>query len=152
MLSFIVDTNIIFSALYNKEGLERIVLNLILGNNDIQLFAPEIYRVEISKNLKKKLDFDKEMIISILSDFDIIEVPYEEYKVKILQAKKLIVHQNDIPYIAVALLLNSPIWSGNERHFKHLKNSKEIVWFSSRKLFNYLTEKGFFKEKKDREI
>ena len=143
MISIVIDANIIFSALYNKEGLERNVINLLLANDNIQLFAPDIYRVEISSNLEKKLNFKKEMIDESLSNFDIIEVPFDKYKVKISQAKKLVFHQNDLPYIAVALLLNSPIWSGNEKHFKHLEYSKEVIWFKSRRLFNYLEEKGF---------
>ncbi len=147
MISIVIDTNIIFSSLYNKEGNERVIINLILENDDIQLFAPDIFNVEISRNLETKLNFDKELINRMISDFDIIEVPYENYKIKINQARKLIFHQNDIPYIAVALLINSPIWSGNEKHFKHLENSKEIIWFNSRNVSKYLKEKGFLKEK-----
>ena len=146
MISIVIDANIIFSALYNKEGLERAIINLVLGDAGIQLFAPDIYKAEVSRNLEKKLDYDKEMIDENLSYFDIIEVPHKEYKAKISQARKLIVHQDDLPYIASALLLNSPIWSGNEKHFKHLEHSKEIIWFNSRRLFNYLKEKGFLKE------
>lgn len=146
MISIVIDANIIFSALYNKEGLERAIINLILGDAGIQLFAPDIYKAEVSRNLEKKLDYDKEMIDENLSYFDIIEVPHKEYKAKISQARKLIVHQDDLPYIASALLLNSPIWSGNEKHFKHLEHSKEIIWFNSRRLFNYLKEKGFFRK------
>ena len=146
MISIIIDTNIIFSALYNKEGLERAIINLVLGDAGIQLFAPDMYKAEVSRNLEKKLDYDKEMIDENLSYFDIIEVPHKEYKAKISQARKLIVHQDDLPYIASALLLNSPIWSGNEKHFKHLEHSKEIIWFNSRRLFNYLKEKGFLNQ------
>lgn len=146
MISIVIDANIIFSALYNKEGLERAIINLVLGDAGIQLFAPDMYKAEVSRNLGKKLDYDKEMIDENLSYFDIIEVPHKEYKAKISQARKLIVHQDDLPYIASALLLNSPIWSGNEKHFKHLEHSKEIIWFNSRRLFNYLKEKGFLNQ------
>ncbi|KKL98419.1 hypothetical protein LCGC14_1824570, partial [marine sediment metagenome] len=29
---------------------------------------------------------------------------------------------------------------------KHLEHSKEIIWFNSRRLFNYLKEKGFLNQ------
>lgn len=143
MISIVIDANIIFSAYYDKEGFQRKIIKLILMNDKIQLFAPDICKEEVSRNLIKKLNFNKKLIDNCLSNFDIIEVPYEEYKDKISQAKKLIPHQDDIPYIAVALLLNSSIWSGNEKHFKHLENSKKVIWFNSRRLYNYLKRKGY---------
>jgi len=149
VISITIDANIIFSAFYNKVGLEREVIDFVLERDDIQLFAPDIYKEEVSRNLIKKLDFYKETIEEHLADFEIIVVPFEKYKEKIPEAMKLISHQNDIPYVAVALFLNSIIWSGNEKHFKHLKDSKDIIWFNSRSLITYLREKGLLEVKDD---
>jgi len=143
MISIVIDTNIVFSAIYNKEGIERAIINLILENVDLQLFTPDIFTLEITRNLENKLNIDKETIEKLIFDLDIIEIPYEKYKSKISQAEKLVSHQNDIPYIAVALLINSPIWSGNEKHFKHLETSTEIIWFNSRGLYRFFQEKGY---------
>ncbi len=148
MISITIDANIIFSASYNKEGLERKLINFILEKEDIQLFAPDIYKEEVSRNLEKNLNFTKERIEEHLNDFEIITVPFEKYKKKIPEAKELILHQKDIPYIAVALFLNSIIWSGNEKHFQHLDNSKDIIWFNSRKLLAYLKDKDLLTNKK----
>ncbi|GAG55635.1 unnamed protein product [marine sediment metagenome] len=142
MISIVIDANIIFSALYNKKGLERTIINLILEKNEMQLFAPVIFREEITRNLENKLGFNRKTIETNLNYFDIIEIPYQNYNVKLSQAGKLVAHQNDIPYIAVALLINGIIWSGNIKHFRHLKSSKEVIWFNTRNLFNYLKRKN----------
>ena len=70
-----------------------------------------------------------------------------EYNASMKKAGQLIGHKEDVPFVALALYLNCPIWSGNERHFKHLKDSKEIIWFNSRNLITYLKEKGMIKLK-----
>lgn len=146
MLSIAVDANIIFSALYNKEGTERAILDIIINVDEIQLFAPDVFKEEILRNLEAKLGFSPDATERLLSDFDIIEVPYIKYKNYFLDAKRLIVHESDIPHVAVALLLHAPIWSGNEKHFKHLENSHEIIWFDSRRLFEYLKNKDFIEK------
>ena len=147
MITLVIDTNIIFSSIYKKNGLERTIINAILENNSIQLFAPDVYKEEISRNLGKKLGYDQEIIDLLLTDFDVIEVPFDKYRSEIPRAKKLMSHKNDIPYIAVALLINSPVWSGNAKHFNHLENSEEVIWFNSRGLYIYLKEKGISLDK-----
>lgn len=145
MISIVIDANILFSALYNKDGLERTIINFNLTNNVIQLFAPDIFKEEISRNLVQKLGFNKDRIERYLSEFDVIEVPFESYKGNFLTVKRLSIHQNDIPYIATALFLGALVWSGNENHFKHLEDSTEVIWFNSRKLLDYLKSKGFIR-------
>ncbi len=145
MISIVVDANIVFSALYNKEGLERTILNTIIETDSIQLFAPDIFIEEIFRNLELKLGFNKEEIERTISEFNIIEVPSEKYIVRFPDAKRLSVRENNIPYLATALILNSPIWSGNEKHFKHLEHSTEIIWFNSRRLLNYLKSKDILR-------
>ncbi len=142
MISIVVDANIVFSALYNKEGLERTILNTIIETDSIQLFAPDIFNEEISRNLELKLGYSKDEIERYLSEFNVIEVPSEKYILRFPDSKRLSVRENDIPYIATALLLNAPIWSGNEKHFKRLELSTEIIWFNSRRLLNYLRSKN----------
>jgi len=140
MIPLVIDTNILFSALYNINGIERKILNIIIKSQEIQLFAPDLFWEEIIRNLQSKLDYKAEDINNLISKFDIIKVPFEKYKEKILEAKKLISHDNDAPFIAVCLLINAPIWSGNENHFKHLLTLEKIIWFNTKRLHNFLNK------------
>ncbi|MHA1373501.1 MAG: PIN domain-containing protein [Promethearchaeota archaeon] len=137
MIPLVVDTNIIYSAIYNKNGIERQLLNFIIDNDEIQLFAPTIFWNEIIRNLSKKLNFQEETVNSILSQFDIIEISPKQYEPKIFEARSLIIHKNDVPFVACALFLNAPIWSGNVTHFQALDKSKKVIWFNSKRLNNY---------------
>ena len=142
MIPLVIDSNIFFSALYNIKGLERKIFNLIIEEKEIQLFAPDIFWEEIKRNLIKKLGYRIDEIDEIISKFNILKVPQEKYEKFIGKAESLISHKEDVPFVAVSLFLNCPLWSGNEKHFKHLENSKDIIWFNSRSLFAYLEEKG----------
>jgi len=142
MIPLVIDSNILFSALYNPKGLERKIFNLIIEVEEIQLFAPDIFWEEIERNLVKKLDYHNDEVNEIVSKFNILKVGQKKYEKSIEKAELLIIHKEDVPFVAVSLFLNCPIWSGNEKHFKHLKDSKDIIWFNSRSLFAYLKEKG----------
>ena len=82
-----------------------------------------------------------------MKDIGIVKIPYKKYVTKIEHVRQLVSHINDLPYIASALLLNCPIWSGNSRHFNHLENFDEIIWFNSRRLLDFLEKKEMFKNK-----
>jgi len=137
MIPLVIDANIIYSAIYNKNGIERQLLNSIIENDEIQLFAPAIFWDEIIRNLLKKLNFQEEPVNSILSQFDIIEISPKQYEPKIVEARSLIFHENDVPFVGCALFLNAPIWSGNETHFRTLDKSKKVIWFNSIRLNNF---------------
>lgn len=142
MIPLVIDSNIFFSALYNPKGIERKIFNLIIEEEEIQLFAPVIFWEEIKRNLVKKLGYHNDEVNEITSKFNILKVPHEKYEKFTQKAESLISHKEDVPFIAVSLFLNCPLWSGNERHFKRLEDSKDIIWFNSRRLFAYLKKKG----------
>lgn len=148
MIPLVIDSNIFFSAFYNIKGLERRILDLSLEKEELQLFSPDIFWDEVKRNLIKKLDYDEVNINALFSKFLIIKISHEKYKEYINKAKELISHDEDLPFIATSLYLNCPIWSGNEKHFKHLENSKEIIWFNSQRLFSFLKGKGVIKNDK----
>lgn len=54
------------------------------------------------------------------------------------EAKKLVSHEGDIPCFALALALNSPIWS-NEKEFK---NQNRVEVFSASDLIDPLSKLG----------
>ena len=147
MISLIIDTNIVFSAYYNPKGLERRILDTILKKDQIQSFAPDIFFEELFRNFEEKLGYSRTQLLKIFQELEIIKVEYKEYKKLIPAAEKLIVHKNDVPFLAVALLKKCPIWSGNVNHFKHLRNSEKITWFNSRRLLDYLQENNMIEYK-----
>ena len=118
-MKIIVDTNIIISALV-KDGLTRKFL----------FFAPfDFYTVDHAKSeiykhineliIKSKISEEAfqyllDLIFNEIQmvELDIIE-PYKEKAVEIMK----IIDINDAPFIALALYLNSPIWS-NDKHMK----------------------------------
>ncbi len=138
MIPLVIDTNILFSAMYNPKGTERKLLDETLDNIQIQLFAPEIFRDEICRTFTEKLDYPRRQAETIINNYEIILVEIGEYQEKLDEAKKLISHISDAPFVAVALHLNAPIWSGNKNHFKSLQNSKKVIWFDSKRLKAFL--------------
>ncbi len=141
MISLVIDTNIFFSAIYNEKGLERKIIDLSIEENEIQLFAPDVFWEEIKRILIEKLDYKIDEIEQLVSKFDIIEVPqvkYEKFKDK---ADAIMSHKSDVAFISTSFFLNCPIWSGNVKHYQHLRDSKEIIWFTSRELYDYLKKK-----------
>ncbi|MFO8020223.1 MAG: PIN domain-containing protein [Promethearchaeia archaeon] len=142
MITLVIDTNIFFSAMYNKEGKERKILDLSIFSNKIRLFAPDIFWAEITRNLTSKLGYSESVIDELIAKFDIIEVPQKKYVQFAEKARSMISHENDVAFVSTSLFLNCPIWSGNKAHFKQLRKSKEIIWFNTKELFDYLKEKG----------
>lgn len=142
MISLVIDSNIFFSAIYNEKGLERKILDLSIEEEKIQIFAPDIFWEEIKRILNRKLGYEAEEIDQLISKFDIIEIPQNEYEKFKDQAEMIISHESDVAFVSTSLFLNCPLWSGNVRHFQQLKNSKQVIWFTSRELSDFLNEKN----------
>ena len=69
----------------------------------------------------------------------------KQYESKIVEARSLISHENDIPFVTCALFLNASIWSRNEVHFKVLDKSKKIILFNSKRLNNFFEKNNINK-------
>lgn len=65
---------------------------------------------ELTRNLKLKFNFSDLLINTHLHDIEITEIPIKVYEKRIPRNRELIFHENDIPFIAVALLKQCPIW------------------------------------------
>jgi len=142
MIPLVIDSNIFFSAIYNPEGIERKILQITIEKEELKLFSPDVFWEEIERNFIKKLGYSKKIINELFSKFNIIEVSIDDYTNFIKKAELLVNHENDVPFVAVALYLNCPLWSGNEKHFGPLKDLKEFIWFNSRNLMIYLKDKN----------
>lgn len=134
-MRLVVDANVLFAALI-REGLTS---ELLLSNR-LQLYAPEFLLTEFEKYenyiLKKTsrnhndflefLNIVKRRIIFI--DREEI-LPFLEIGIKITPDPK------DVPYISLALAINSKIWS-NDKELK--KNQSQIEVLSTEELLKFL--------------
>lgn len=116
----VIDANPFISGFLRDSVTRKIMLS-----QHIVLYAPEWLKEEFERNeelLKKKFpsrasfDETKRILFSFVT-----LVPASEYSSFIQEAEKLALHAKDVPYFALALQLNCPLWS-EEKAFK--KQSK----------------------------
>ncbi|MBI5223352.1 hypothetical protein HY990_02935 [Candidatus Micrarchaeota archaeon] len=130
-MDLVVDANIFFAALV-KDGT---TIDLLL-EPEIHLFAPEFLFEEIEKHmieiLKKTNRSQKEFneIFEILK-LKITVIPKEEFEGFLEEASKISPDPNDSIYFALALRLDSAIWT-NERKLKDqnrikIYNTKDLL-------------------------
>ena len=122
-MKFVVDTNIIISALL-KDGLSR----EILTNFNFSFFTPSFALSEIIKYKNyvcKKSSLSEEQFNSTLKKiFEYVTIiPLKEYVKYTYESDKLIHDIGDVSFLACAIALNSNIWS-NDAHFKKQKKIK----------------------------
>ncbi|MEM3660493.1 MAG: PIN domain-containing protein [Thermoproteota archaeon] len=94
----------------------------------------------IKEEVCAKANITVEEFFKTLNEIKIFVETIEDEKVKQYggEAKKLAPHEEDIPCFALALALNSPIWS-NEKEFK---NQNKIRVFSTSDLMDLLSNLG----------
>lgn len=119
-MQLIVDANILIAA-FLKSALTR----ELLFDEEVKLFAPEYFTIEVaqaikkSESLRKRVKLTKkkiqELINFLLEPIEI--VPEEEYNFFIDEAKQE-VPSDDAPYLALSLALKIPIWS-NDSHSRN---------------------------------
>ncbi len=125
-MKFIIDTNIIFSGIYNLDSNAGKVL-FLATEEKIELLAPEFVKEELIGILGKKLRFSKGEINEIISSLPIKWIEQEIYEDEMKPAENLIVHKKDAPVLACALSMGIDIISG-DKHFYKIKTKKIKVW------------------------
>ncbi|MBU0694680.1 MAG: PIN domain-containing protein [Candidatus Omnitrophica bacterium] len=118
-MQLIVDANILVAAF-----LKAATTRELLFDEEIELFAPEYFAMEISQTIKKDKilrryarltkEENEELLNFLLEPIKII--PEEEYNSFIEKVKQEI-PADDAPYLALSLALKIPIWS-NDSAFK----------------------------------
>lgn len=132
-MELVIDTNIVFS-LFKAESFTR----EILEEHKIKLFSPEKLIEELEKYSelicsKSNISKSKFLLnISLLPE--IIELKKVDELLK-SKAKKLILHESDADFLALALQLNIPIWSNDP----HLKEQSLIKVFTTSELIKFLS-------------
>jgi predicted nucleic acid-binding protein len=129
-MQLIVDANILIAAF-----LKSTTTRELLFDEELKLFAPEYFAMEVSRTIKEDKSLRKcitlpkaeieELLAFLLEPIKII--PEEEYTSFIEKTAREI-PGDDAPYLALALALNIPIWS-NDSAFK--KQSLAKVYTTS---------------------
>ena len=128
------DTNIVFS-LFKKDSFT----NRLLKEHEIKLFAPmqlikQLHKYSADVCSKAKISEEKFLQdISLLPELIELKEPLPSFESK---ASKLISHESDVPFLALALELNIPIWSNDD----HFKEQSEIPVFKTYELKKFLDE------------
>ena len=129
-MQLIVDANILIAAF-----LKSATTRELLFDEELELFAPEYFTMEVSRTIKEDKSLQKYIVLTKVEIEEFLAflldpikiIPEEEYTSFIKKATRE-VPGDDAPYLALALALNIPIWS-NDSAFK--KQSLAKVYTTS---------------------
>ena len=135
----VIDANELFSLLIRGSTKSE----TIFFSDNIELIAPEFLLIEfagnrddvLSKTHRSKSDFS-----GLFSLFErrIRFIPKEDFREFIPGALSLLSkHPKDVPYFALCLKFNCPLWSEE----KLLKKQSSVKVFNTNELFSLLTNK-----------
>jgi len=132
-VKIVVDTNIIFSGLLSPNGT---ISDLLLNSSNTFDFYSPTYLLDELENQKKKLlkisglsekelDFLQRNLFKKIDLIDLESIRESTWEKAIEMTKN--VDEFDAPFIALALELDSPLWTGDKKLIKGL-NKKGIDW------------------------
>mgnify|MGYP001574587806 CR=1 FL=1 len=134
-MKFVVDTNIIFSLFKSKSYITE-----LLNELNLELFSPKDLLNELNKyseTICSKAQISTKEFkfkLSLLPELIEFKSPSEDYR---LEANKIISHKTDVPFLALAMELNIPIWSND----KHFKEQDKVKIFTTEELSSFINEK-----------
>lgn len=132
-MKIVVDTNIIFSGLLSPNGT---ISDLLLNSSGIFDFYAPTYLLDELENHKEKLlkitgysekelDFLQRNLFKKIDLIDLESIRELTWEKAIELTKN--VDEFDAPFIALALELDSPLWTGDNKLIKGL-NKKGVDW------------------------
>lgn len=137
----VVDANVVFSALYSQSSaFDVFAINKIYGS--FEFVAPEFLFLEIENRFDRLVSKSKLPKEEIEGAFALIKeqvevVSSDEFIDAVPKAAQLLGnHLKDVSYVALALKLGCPIFSGEKR----LKALSSIKVFSPRELLDMLSD------------
>jgi len=122
----VIDANVVISSLITGNIIEFIL------SDKLELIAPELLFTEIRKNkdeilIKSKFSNEEFEILITILESNIKIILLDDFSDMVSKAEELLKeHIKDIPYIALALKFNCPIWS-YEKRFKKMGNIKVLT-------------------------
>ncbi len=144
-MKIVVDTNIIFSGLLSPSG--KISDLLLNSSNKFDFYSPTYVLDELKDHEKKllkisgytdnELEFLKRNIFKKIDLIDMVSIQDTTWE----KAIKLVneVDQYDTPFIALALELESPLWTGDKKLITGL-NKKGIDWIFSTDIISVIRD------------
>lgn len=145
-MKIVADTNRIIAALVKGGTTREGTTREILFDKNFELFAPEHIKYEISKYKEEILnktsikEEEFELLHSLVFE-QITIVPEAEYNKFIDELKNEIKDPNDIPYLAVGLLINAEgVWT----HDPHFQKQKECKVFTNIDMLKIIGNKKDF--------
>jgi predicted nucleic acid-binding protein len=125
-MKFVLDTNILFSGIYDLDSNAGRVL-LLATEGKVELLSPVHVKDELTQILKQKLKFTDDDIEEIISSLPVKWIERELYSDSETKASSLISHELDVPVLACALSLGVDVISG-DKHFQKVKIKKIKIW------------------------
>jgi len=125
-MNLVVDTNVLFSALYDPAS-DAGKLILLAIERKVSLFAPESVRLELEHNLLKKLAYAEAEARETVAALPVKWVESGLYAGAMDVAKSQLTHEADVPVLACALVLGHEIVSG-DKHLLSIKPKIVRVW------------------------
>lgn len=135
-MRLVIDAHELFSAIIAAgRGRQTKKLEAIFSDK-FALCAPYLLFKELANNseeIKLKSKFSDPEFEKFIKEIKprIEPVPLEIFADKLFEAKEISPHDKDIPYFAVALALDCPIWSGEKKHSSQSRvkvfNTKDLV-------------------------
>jgi len=138
-MKLVVDANVVISCLVKKGvTFDVVLLNSVLKK--LELVAPEFLMIEVGKHKEELLKETKltkgefEEVMEFLVE-EITFLSASQFLEFLPEARRLLSeHPKDVPYLALALKLNCPIFSGD----KTLKRLSPVKVLSPRELLKLL--------------
>jgi len=125
-MNIVVDTNVLFSALYDPAS-DAGKLILFALERRVDLFAPESVKLELEHGLRKKLAYAEVEARETIAALPIKWVESGAYAGALDVAKGQLAHEADVPVLACALALGHEIVSG-DKHLLSIKPEIVRVW------------------------
>jgi predicted nucleic acid-binding protein len=117
---FVIDTNVVFSALYKLDSAPGRLL-LLATEGAVELFAPDVVRKELEAALRGKLAYTTDAWTATLQALPIRWIEAAEYAHLLDRAKAAIRDQGDVPIVATAMLLGAAVVSWDKAFHPLLK-------------------------------
>src|SRR3989344_5421523 len=114
-INIVIDTNVIFMALYDPTSKAGKVINAAIENK-IELYTTDTVQEEIRRVLKREIRLQDEEIEEKIRNLPILWIKKEIYAEFINKTK--VKHKADKPLEALSILLNCGILSA-DHHFKN---------------------------------
>ncbi|ASJ12368.1 PIN domain-containing protein [Thermococcus thioreducens] len=140
-MKVVVDSNILFSIIVSGRKSRAFRL---LEHYDITLFAPEEVILEFKRHKVKLQKFTKDFEYRTFLAFSMVQViPLEFYSDKIREAYIIASEfdEKDTPFIALAMKLNLPIWTGDKKMLFAALSTKKFIALDSTALESLLEGK-----------